>query len=150
MKRLLIFLPALILLAACASSPTPRADAPVDSHSPSNGSPPAYAPRPNDDELLRGEAYVDSVELLTLESYPLQFALILKGSLPTPCHELRVMLNEPFENNKVILMVYSVADPNSICVQMLQPFEQTISLGSFPSGHYALWVNGKQVAEFDA
>lgn len=149
MKRLLIFLPALTLLAACASSPTPRPDTPMGSDSLSNASPPAYAPRPNDDELLRGEAYVDSVDLLAMESYPLQFALIIKGSLPTPCHELRALLNEPFENGKIIVNVYSVADPNAVCAQMLQPFEQTIFLGSFPGQHYTVWVNGKQVAQFD-
>lgn len=150
MKHLLIPLLALALLAACAPTPTQSPDTPVDSDTPPNGLPPIYAPRPGDDQLLRGEVYLDSADLLTMESYPLQFALVLKGNLPTPCHEIRVVYNEPDADNKINLEVYSVADPDAVCAQMLRPFEQNVSLGSFPSGHYTVWVNGEQVTEFDA
>ena len=150
MKRFLIPLLVLALLVACAPAPTQSPDTPVDSDTSPNGLPPIYAPRPGDDQLVRSEAYVDSVDLLTMESYPLQFMLILKGNIPTPCHEIRVVVSEPGADNKINLEVYSVTDPDAICVQMLQPFEQNISLGSFPSGHYTIWVNGEQVAEFDA
>jgi hypothetical protein len=150
MKRLLIALLTLTLLAACAPTPTQSPDTPVDSDTPPNGLPPIYAPRPGDDQLQRGEVYLDSVDLLTMESYPLQFSLILKGNLPTPCHEIRVVYNEPDADNRINLEVYSVTDPNGVCVQVLERFEQNVSLGSFPSGHYTIWVNGKQVAEFDA
>ena len=150
MKRFLISLFTLALLAACAPTPTQSPDTPVDSDTPPNGLPPAYAPRPGDDRLLRGEAFIASVDLLTMESYPLQFALALKGNLPTPCHEIRVVVSEPDAQNRIDLDVYSVVNPDTICAQMLQPFEQNIPLGSFPSGHYTIWVNGKQVAELDA
>ena len=150
MKRLLIPLLALTLLAACAPAPTQSPDTPVNSDTPPNGLPPIYAPRPGDDQLVRGEIFLDSTDLLTMESYPLQFMLMLKGNLPTPCHELRVVVSEPDAQNQIKLEDYSVADPDAVCVQMLQPFEQNIPLGSFPSGHYTLWVNGTQVAEFDA
>lgn len=150
MKRLLIPLLVLAILAACAPTPTQSPDTPVDSDTPSNGLPPIYAPRPGDDQLQRGEVYLDSVDLLTMESYPLQFALVLKGNLPTPCHEIRVVVSDPDAENRINLDVYSVANPDTICVQMLQSFEQSISLGSFPSGHYTVWVNGEQVTEFDA
>jgi hypothetical protein len=93
---------------------------------------------------------VDSAEPISMESYPVQFAILLKGNLPTPCHELRAVYHEPDVENKINLEVYSVADPNAVCAQMLQPFEQNVYLGSFPQGHYTVWVNGKMVAEFDA
>ena len=150
MKHILIPLLVLTMLAACAPTPTETPVTLVDNDAPSNGLPPIYAPRPGDDQLLRGEIYLDSVDLLTMESYPLQFALILKGNLPTPCHEIRVVVSESDAENKINLEVYSLADPDAICVQMLQPFEQNIPLGSFPSGHYTVWINGEQVAEFDA
>ncbi len=107
-------------------------------------------PRRGDDTLLRGTVYLDSIDLLTLESYPLQFNLALTGNLPTPCHELRVSVLPPDENNRILVDVYSLSTPDKICIQVLQPFSQTLSLGSFPSGHYTLWVNGEQVIEFDA
>ena len=150
MKHFLIPLLVLTLLAACAPTPTESPNTLVDNDAPSNGLPPIYAPRPGDDQLLRGEIYLDSADLLTMESYPLQFALVLKGNLPTPCHEIRVVFSEPDADNKIKLDVYSLADPDAVCVQMLQPFEQNIILGSFPSGHYTVWVNGEQVTEFDA
>lgn len=150
MKRFVLTLFLLLVLAACAPTQTPLPDTPVDSNTLPNGLPPIYAPRPGDDTLLRGEIYLDSSDLLAMESFPVQYSLALKGSLPTPCHELRVVYHEPDANNKIALDVYSVADPNAVCTQMLQPFEQSIYLGSFPSGHYTVWVNGKQAAEFDA
>ena len=150
MKTLFLLLASLLILTACGPAPTQSPDTLVDSDSPPNGLPPIYAPRPGDDQLTRGEAFIDSADLLTMESFPLQFALVLKGNLPTPCHQIRVIYNEPDAENKIKLEVYSVTDPNAACAQMLQPFEQNISLGSFPSGHYTVWVNGQQVAEFDA
>lgn len=153
MKRLL-FISIIALLSACApaatEAPVSPPDMPVDSNTPPNGLPPLYAPRPGDDKLTRGGVYLDSTDLLVMESYPPQFMLMLKGNLPTPCHELRVVSSEPDAENRINLEVYSVADPDAVCIMVLQPFEQNIPLGSFPPGHYTIWVNGEQAAEFDA
>lgn len=110
----------------------------------------SYAPQPGDGALTRGNVYLDSTELLTLESYPLQFTLALKGNLPTPCNQLRVSTSPPDSENKIVVDVYSVLSADTICTQALEPFEENVPLGSFPAGHYALWVNGQQIAEFDA
>ena len=150
MKRFILTFVLLTLLAACAPPQTPLPDTPVDSGTPSDGLPPIYAPRPGDDALLRGGVYLDSTDLLAMESFPVQYSLTLKGNLPTPCHELRVVYHEPDAGKKINLDVYSVADPNAVCIQMLEPFSVNIPLGSFPSGHYTVWVNGEMVAEFDA
>jgi hypothetical protein len=165
MKRLLILIIALATLAACAPTQTnPSLDAttvqnttpaheetPMQNETPAQngGLAPIYAPRIGDDALQRGNAYIDAADILTMESYPLQFAVVLKGNLPTPCHELRVVYNQPDAQNEIQLEVYSVADPNAVCAQMLKPFEQNIPLGSFSGGHYTIWVNGRQVGEFD-
>jgi hypothetical protein len=37
-----------------------------------------------------------------------------------------------------------------ICTQVVKPFEENVPLGSFPAGHYMLWVNEEMVTEFDA
>ena len=93
---------------------------------------------------------LESTNLLTLESFPLQFTLELNGSLPTPCHLLRVAVSEPDSENKILLDVYSLTNPDLICTQVIKPFEVNIPLGSFPTGHYTLWVNDNQIAEFDS
>ncbi|MGE5249251.1 MAG: hypothetical protein ACM3QS_03465 [Bacteroidota bacterium] len=145
------FLAAAVLLAACASkSPSiGPGDTPVNDLTPLP-SPADYLPQPGDNALKRGPVFLDTTDLLTLESFPLQFSLSLKGSLPTPCHKLRVQVGSPEAGGILPVEVYSLADPAALCTQVLQPFEVTMPLGSFPAGHYRLLVNGEQTAEFDA
>ena len=149
MKKIITFLFTFaILLSACGANP----DEPVSLGTP-NPNPPTqadYSPKPEDAGLIRSEAYMDSSELLILESYPLQFMLNIKGSLPTPCHQLRINVNAPDAENKIYVEAYSVTSPDQVCVQVLSPFQVNVPLGSFATGHYVLFVNGNQVAEFDA
>jgi hypothetical protein len=86
--------------------------------------------------------YIDSAELLQLESWPVQVKLILRGTLPTPCHTLAWDLSEPDADGRIVLSVFSTADLDQVCTQVLEPFEQTIDIGSFTSGDYVLVVNG--------
>lgn len=147
MKQLLLSITLLVFtLGACAPSP----DEPVNSDTPSAPQPNSFAPSPEDASLSRGKAFVDATDLLTLESYPLQFTLTLKGSLPTPCHHLRVAVSPPDPENKILVDVYSVSNPDEICTQVLEAFEVNVPLGSFPTGTYTLWVNGEMVAEFQS
>ena len=144
-----------LVFSACApvsgddavSYPEPTSPNPIDSTMPENTS---YAPKPEDASFTRSETYVDSSQLLTLESFPLQFMLNLKGNLPTPCHQLRIAVSPPDAENKVSVEVYSVSNPDEICIQVLAPFEVNYPLGSFPTGTYSLWVNGVKVADFQS
>jgi len=119
---------------------TPQVDKPT----------PTPTPTLVNSNLPHGNVYLDSAELLTQESFPLQFTLLLKGNLPTPCDQLRADVSRPDSENKISVNVYSIAKSDEICAQVLQPFEENFPLGSFPTGHYTLWVNGHLVAEFDA
>ena len=109
-----------------------------------------YLPQRKDGNLTQGSVFIDRSELLIMESYPIQIALVLQGSLPTPCHQLRVIAKPADEQNQVQIDVYSVVDPAMICIQVIESFEVNFGLGSFPSGHYTVWVNGEMVGEFDA
>jgi hypothetical protein len=152
----------IFLLAACApaaspdrgvsSTPEPILPRPTDEvpMNPPANTPPAYLPQVGDGNLDKGNVYIDSAEILILESYPVQIMLSLQGNLPTPCHKLRVDIQPPDEQKRIFVDVYSVSDPNSICAQVLEPFDASIPLGSFPTGHYTVWVNGEKVGEFDA
>jgi hypothetical protein len=145
MKRSLFLLLLIGLLTGCAPRGTTQAPTPEV--------PPLihpYVPQAGDALLTRDNVYLDEFNILILESYPVQFNLQLKGNLPTPCHQLRVSIADPDSKNRIYVDVYSVSDPNEICVQMLEPVDASIPLGSFPTGHYTVWVNGEQVGEFDA
>ena len=130
--------------------PTPTNEPTVTTEQPPTQQPSDSIPVPADSDLVRGNVFLDSTDLLTLESFPPQFTLVLKGSLPTPCNKLRVAVSPPDPKNKIVVDVYSVTDPNEICAQVVEPFEESFPLGSFPSGHYTLWVNGEQIAEFES
>ena len=152
------------LLAACAipgASPeppqaTPQVDVtpdlsqPVSSEDPT---PTGEAPRspldpiPGEADMVRGSVFIDSREILILESFPVQVMLNLKGSLPTPCHQLRAETSGPDEQNRIQVEVYSLSDPEEVCIQIIEPFETGLNLGSFPSGTYSVWVNGEMVGE---
>ena len=169
MKKLLIFLLIISVLYACngtQSTPDVQPDQgevsypnePSYPNAPSYPNEPGsedasqqpYAPQPGDAALTRGEVQLDSAEVLVMESFPVQIMLALSGSLPTPCNQLRVATNPPDNKNRILIEVYSVIETGQICVQVLEPFEANIGLGSFPAGHYTVWVNGEMVGEFDS
>lgn len=109
-----------------------------------------YSPKPSDDQMIRGPFYLDSYNLNIMESYPIQISLSISGSLPTPCHEFRVEVNQPDAQNHIQVELYSVMDPEKMCAQVLEPFEFNIPMGSFPTGHYTVWINGTQIGDFDS
>jgi hypothetical protein len=149
-----------LLISACtpaaspvnpSPTPTPAADEPVNSNTPSAPIPAnPYAPQPGDDLLARSSAFMGSSDLLSLESFPVQIMLILSGNMPTPCHSLRAIVHEPDEANNIEVEIYSVADPGAICAQVLHSFEVRIPLGSYPPGHYTVSVNGQRIGDFNS
>lgn len=100
-------------------------------------------------EPSKGNVYLDSTEIVLRESYPVQAALVLRGSLPTPCHALTVEVAEPDEENRIMVEAFSSADPDQVCIQVLEPFEETVELGQFTDGTYSVWVNGEPVGEIE-
>lgn len=144
------FLTLSMILAACAPANTPPGDLPVSSETPASGEAPAYAPQPGDERLLRGEVYLDSHDLLILESFPPQYVLTLAGSLPTPCHQLRAVILTNQAAGRVDVELYSLVDPDVMCIQVLEPFELNLPLGSFETGTYQVYINNENVAEITA
>ena len=146
-REVYVYLPILIslILAGCAGQNGDSKSIPPDG----NGTPSPLEPIPGEEKMIRGKAFIQESELLVLESYPLQIVLGLKGNLPTPCHYLRAEVSEPDDQNRIFVEVYSLIEPDVICVQVLQDFDSRIDLGSYPDGSYTVWVNGEQVGEFD-
>ncbi|HUE99250.1 MAG TPA: hypothetical protein VMN99_08335 [Anaerolineales bacterium] len=109
-----------------------------------------FLPKPGDADLTRGNVYISETSLVIRESYPPQISLTLRGDLPTPCNQLRAKISPPDQENNIVVDVYSVIDPNKVCIQVLEPFEEYIDLGTFPAGHYSVWVNDEMAGEFDS
>lgn len=152
MRKWYPFILILFVLSSCSGSPlTP---APTEGIEPTltPTTPPvvSYFPRPQDASLTRGEVYPDSADLLISGSTPAPVNVVIKGSLPNPCYQLRVLFEPPDADNQVRLQLYSVVDLSLICAQVIQDFELTIPLGTFPAGHYSVWINAINIGEFDS
>jgi hypothetical protein len=132
------------LLPSLGQTPTP---------SPNPSIPPSgYEPQPGDEKLTRGPVFLEleNSSLAIMESYPIQVSAILNGNLPDPCHQLRVVVAPALTEKRINLEVYSLTDSTKVCITVLEPFNATIGLGSFPTGHYSVYVNGELLGEFDA
>lgn len=90
----------------------------------------------------RSPVFVESVEFQFLESYPVQVRAVVAGNLPTPCHELQWSLDDS-DPDAPVLEVWSTVEPDVVCAQVLEPFEEVISVGSYETGEYSLLVNGE-------
>jgi hypothetical protein len=129
----------------------PPASKPTSTPAPST-TPYGYEPKDGDDKLRHDPVFIemDASQLVLMESYPIQVSVILKGNLPDPCHELRVQVIPANAQNEIYLNVYSVVDSTKACITVLQPFNVTIPLGSYKSGHYSVYVDDQLFAEFDS
>lgn len=146
----------LVLAVSCAPQPqvSPEPDTPVtsppgDNIPTSKPSVNPLFPQPGDEDLTRGNVYLTEASLLIRERFPPQVSLSIRGDLPTPCNQLRVAISTPDAEKKIVVDVYSLLDPDQVCVQVLEPFEEAIDMGTFPTGHYSVWVNGNLAGEFD-
>jgi len=157
---------AALALAACQPLALPSEPAAQPSHTPADAPDkpvnssdeistfdpnlPSYAPQAGDGALERGPAFLDEVDLRSAESFPPQIFVSLRGSLPTPCHQLRVTVGQPDAQNQLVMEVYSLSQPGRMCQQVLKAFEVNVPLGPMPaSGHYTVIVNGELTREFD-
>ncbi|MCD6578811.1 hypothetical protein J7L48_05000 [bacterium] len=91
-----------------------------------------------------GLAPVEEIEIVILESFPVQVQVIASGNLPDPCTEISEVLQEREENT--FFVTIKTYRPPGLCIQVLAPFEEIISLEVYglPAGTYTVDVNGVQ------
>ncbi len=111
-----------------------------------------FEPQPGDAKLERDQVMLDFANsaLMLGRSQPVQASAVLTGTLSDPCHQLRVVVSPPNAQNEINLEVYTVYDPNMMCIMVIKPFSVTIPLGTFSGGHFMVFANGQIIGEFDA
>jgi hypothetical protein len=112
-----------------------------------------YEPQPGDEKLKRDQVLLDLANSnwgTTPGTPTSQVKIVLQGSLPDPCHSLRVVVTPPDANNVINLDAYSVVDPTLACITVLKPFAATIPLGSYTDGEFTVMVNGERFGRFGA
>lgn len=130
------------VLAACSST----------AGNPPNPQVNPYAPQSGDGSMIEGEIRVDSAAIRLAESYPPQVFLDLAYFQPTPCYKLRLAVLPPDAQNRIVIHGYAVAEKDKPCTLMAltTPLHASLSLGSYPKGHYVVWLNGSEIGEFDS
>ena len=143
-NRIPLFVLATLLFSACSPKPTPippllRQDYP-------------YAPQPGDSAMLRGDLRIVSATLALAQSQPRQVMVNFDYFQPTPCYKLRIEVSQPDAQNRINLSAYAVTEKDKACTLMAlsTPLHASLNLGSFPKGHYSVWLNGSKVDEFDS
>ena len=86
----------------------------------------------------------------------MQVAVMISGSLPTPCHELKWTVEQgttTTEDDWTVAADGSVhtitvwttdLPPDVACATVMEPFNEQVELGRFVSGDYTIVVNGER------
>ena len=96
-------------------------------------------------ELVRGQATVESVEVLMTPSDPPTAQVVARGYLADGCTRIdRVEVNAGRGNLFVSATIATVRPAGLACTQVIRPFEErfTVDLADLPDGTYVVEVNG--------
>jgi inhibitor of cysteine peptidase len=89
-------------------------------------------------------AIVEEIDIIILESFPVQVYLVASGYLPDPCTKIYQISRER-EDYHFSVSITTFRSPGA-CIQIIAPFEETIPLEVYglPAGTYTVNVNGVQ------
>ena len=144
-NRISLFVLATLLFAACSPTATPVTPPAFTGDNP-------YAPQAGDSVMMRSNVRIDSASLALAKSQPPQVMVNFGYFQPTPCYQLRVEVGQPDAQNRINLNAYAIVEKDKPCSLMAlsTPLQAGLNLGSFPKGHYSVWLNGAKVDEFDS
>ncbi|HMT21247.1 MAG TPA: hypothetical protein PKE20_08395, partial [Promineifilum sp.] len=125
----------LALPVACGRNQEPPTPTPGPTVEPS--------PAPGSNEPTRGQAVVNSIDVLILESFPVQVNVVAQGDLPDSCTQIDEIISQ-LTGDTFRVAITTLRQPGEICTQVLVPFEQSIPLdvAGLPAGDYSVLVNG--------
>jgi hypothetical protein len=117
-----------IFVASCA--PLTATPSPIVTESPTAGS----------------VAVVKSIDILLLESFPLQVHAVIRGDLPDAGCTTIASVEQVREGNTFTLTLVTTTDPLALCAQALTPFEEVVPLDVYglPAGTYTVQAGGVQ------
>jgi inhibitor of cysteine peptidase len=101
------------------------------------------AAEPTSTGVIRGQAVVEEIDILILESFPVQINVVARGYLPDGCTEIdeieRTRAEQTFQ-----ITITTVRPADAACTEALVPFEEVISLDvlGLEAGIYTVDVNG--------
>jgi hypothetical protein len=137
------------LLWMCAACTPVLTDTRVSALPSGSATPPSESQIPvtGGDSMQRGDVKIDSLDILVSDSFPPEYHLDVKGSLPSSCHELRTTVDRPTFENKIQVRVFSIYDPYAVCAQAAKNFQASIPLGSYIRDSRQVFVNDVEIGE---
>lgn len=133
----ILLLIAAAIVTACGGQPTATPTAPPPAVEPPSGG------------TVRGEAIVDAIDILILESFPVQVQVLARGYLPDGCTQIDTVsqidgVGQEPGDQAFTVTITTIRPADAICTQALVPFEETFSLDVYglPAGTYTVDVNG--------
>src|SRR5215211_6335911 len=95
---------------------------------------------------LASVAVVKSIEILFLESFPLQVHAVIRGDLPDAGCTTIASVEQVREENTFKLTLVTTADPLALCAPAPTPFEEVVPLDvkNLPAGTYTVEAGGTE------
>lgn len=100
-------------------------------------------PVPGSNEPSRGQAVINGIDVLVMESFPVQVNVVAAGDLPDTCTQIDEVISQ-LTGDTFRVAITTLRQPDPACAQMVVPFEQSISLDvdGLAAGTYQVSVNG--------
>lgn len=94
-------------------------------------------------KLIYGNATVENIEIMILESFPVQIKVNAKGYLPDGCTRIDEITKEK-KDNTFLISIKTVRPADIFCTEVIVPFQEVISLDVYglKAGIYTVNVNG--------
>ena len=94
-------------------------------------------------KVITGTARVETIELLILESFPVQVNVVARGNLPDGCTTID-RLERDRDESVFVITITTVRPAERMCTEALVPFEEVISLdvAGLKAGTHTVDVNG--------
>lgn len=93
---------------------------------------------------LEERVYVDSMDILIMESFPVQVSVQVFGNLPDGCTSIKSTRADLLSNDTFDVHIYTSHPKDTMCTQALVPFEEIIPLEveGLSAGTYSVKVYG--------
>lgn len=93
--------------------------------------------------VYQEDVLVESLEVLFLESFPVQVHVIVRGQLPDACSFIEMVEQESGEDFFIITL-HNARQPNMRCAPQPTPFVEQVPLDvlGLPAGTYTVTVHG--------
>ncbi|MBG0787730.1 MAG: hypothetical protein H0S79_21790 [Anaerolineaceae bacterium] len=94
-------------------------------------------------EVIQGTVvYLNSMDILIMESFPVQVSVTLQGDLPDGCTTIQ-SVESSLEAQTFTIIFRTHRPAGQMCTQALVPFEETVSLDVYglPAGEYTVIAN---------